>query len=48
MLHSKTLKSHGAAELPVTVKGDSTGLVLQVPDQAPTPAKTAAHAPATP
>jgi hypothetical protein len=41
LLHSKTLKSYGPAELPITVKSDSTGLVLQVPDQGTTPAKTA-------
>jgi hypothetical protein len=41
MLSAKTLKSYGTAELPVTVKSDSTGLVLQVPDQGATPAKTA-------
>jgi hypothetical protein len=32
MLHSKALKSYGAAELPILVKSDTTGLVLQVPD----------------
>jgi hypothetical protein len=31
---TKTLKSYGDAELPITVKGDSTGLSLQVPDAA--------------
>jgi hypothetical protein len=29
---SKTLKSYGDAELPITVKGDSTGLSIQVLD----------------
>ena len=38
MMHSKVVKSYGAAELPVTVKSDTTGLVLQVPDQSATPA----------
>jgi hypothetical protein len=41
MLSAKTLKSYGTAELPVTVKSDSTGLVLQVPDQGAVPAKPA-------
>jgi hypothetical protein len=31
------LKSYGEAELPVTVKNDAAGLVLQVPDQAAAP-----------
>jgi hypothetical protein len=29
---SKVLKSYGDADLPISVKGDSTGLSLQVPD----------------
>jgi hypothetical protein len=33
MLHAKTLKSYGAAELPILLKSDTTGLVLEVPDQ---------------
>jgi hypothetical protein len=31
---SKMLKSYADADLPITVKGDSTGLNIQVPDQA--------------
>jgi hypothetical protein len=38
LMHSKVLKSYGDAELPVTVKSDAVGLVLQVPDQGATPA----------
>ncbi|MGO9337444.1 MAG: hypothetical protein ACLPY1_08055 [Terracidiphilus sp.] len=38
MMHTKILKSYGDAELPVTVKNDAVGLVLQVPDQGATPA----------
>lgn len=38
MMRSKVLKSYGDAELPVTVKNDAVGLVLQVPDQGATPA----------
>ena len=38
MMHSKVLKSYGEAEQPVTVKNDAAALVLQVPDQAATPA----------
>jgi hypothetical protein len=34
---SKTLKSYGEAELPITVKGDFTGLTLQVPDATAAP-----------
>jgi hypothetical protein len=37
MMHTKILKSYGDAELPVTVKNDAVGLVLQVPDQGATP-----------
>jgi hypothetical protein len=32
MSKSKTLKNYGEADLPITVKGDSTGLSIQVPD----------------
>jgi hypothetical protein len=39
MWHAKTLKSYGEAEMPIIVKGDSTGLVLQAPDAASGPAK---------
>jgi 5-hydroxyisourate hydrolase-like protein (transthyretin family) len=39
---SKTLKSYGEAELPITVKGDSTGLSLQVPDPGAAPAAAGA------
>ena len=38
MSKSKTLKSYGNAELPITLKGDSTSLILQVPDQSSSPA----------
>jgi hypothetical protein len=38
MMRAKTLKSYGEAELPLTLKNDATGLVLQVPDQGATPA----------
>jgi hypothetical protein len=45
MMHTKVLKSYGDAELPVTVKSDATGLVLQVPDPAAAPsAVPGAHA----
>ena len=37
MLHSKTIKSYGPAELPILVKSDPTGLVIQVPDQPAVP-----------
>lgn len=33
MLHSKPIKSYGEAEMPILLKSDSTGLVLQVPDE---------------
>lgn len=33
MMHSKVLRSYGDTELPITVKNDAVGLVLQVPDQ---------------
>ena len=39
MLHAKTLKSYGTTELPILVKSDSTGLILQVPDQSAAPAR---------
>ena len=50
LMHSKTLKSYGAAELPILLKSDSTGLVLQVPDLPSTPAQgsVASPAPGTP
>jgi hypothetical protein len=38
MMHSKILKSYGEANVPITVKSDATGLVLQVPDQEAAPA----------
>jgi hypothetical protein len=41
MMHAKLVKSYGDAELPVTVKSDATGLVIQVPDQAATPPSVA-------
>lgn len=52
-IHGKKLKSYGAAELPLTVKSDSTNLVLQVPDLAvpkapPAQGPTATLPPATP
>jgi hypothetical protein len=34
---SKTLKSYADADLPITVKGDSTGLSIQVPDASTAP-----------
>lgn len=43
----KTLKSYGVAELPLTVKSDSTNLLLQVPDVAAKSSVTA-QPPATP
>jgi hypothetical protein len=55
LAHGKTLKSYGAAELPLAVKSDSTGLLLLVPDVSATPGKgspaqgsVAAQTPATP
>jgi hypothetical protein len=43
----KTLKAYGPAEMPITLKNDSTGLVLQVPDVSAAPAQSpAAVAPA--
>jgi hypothetical protein len=42
MAQSKTLKTYGSADLPITVKGDSTGLSLQVPDVAAPPAAAGA------
>jgi hypothetical protein len=35
---SKVLKSYGDGDLPITVKGDSTGLSIQVPDAGSAPA----------
>jgi hypothetical protein len=46
MMRSKVIKSYGDVDLPVTVKSDATGLVLQVPDQSAAPAKAAAVVPA--
>jgi hypothetical protein len=40
----KKLKSYADAELPITVKDDSTALTLQVPDQGSTPAPGGAPA----
>ena len=37
MTRGKTLKTYGLAEVPVTLKNDSTGLVLQVPEVSATP-----------
>ena len=37
MMRTKVLKSYGDAELPVTVKNDAVGLVLQVPEQGAAP-----------
>jgi hypothetical protein len=37
LMHSKTIKSYGSAELPILLKSDSTGLILQVPDQSAAP-----------
>jgi hypothetical protein len=42
MMHGKTLKTYGPAEMPITLKNDSTGLVLQVPDVSATPAQSPA------
>lgn len=40
MMHSKTLKAYGPTEMPITLKNDSTGLVIQVPDISATPAQS--------
>jgi hypothetical protein len=59
LMRTNILKSYGEAELPVTVKNDAMGLVLQVPDQStapaaipkppgPPPAPAPAAAPGTP
>jgi hypothetical protein len=50
MLHAKTIKSYGQAEMPILLKNDSTGLVLQVPDEKPPAAQGGAtgQAPAAP
>ena len=48
MMRGKALKTYGTAEVPVTLKNDSTGLVLQVPDVSSTPAPGAAAARTTP
>jgi hypothetical protein len=37
LLHSKIVKAYGDADLPLLVKSDSTGLVIQVPDAQATP-----------
>ena len=37
MMRTIVLKSYGDAEMPLTVKSDTPGLVLQVPDQAASP-----------
>ena len=37
LLNFKKLKSYADADLPITVKGDSTGLSIQVPDATSTP-----------
>lgn len=37
MMRTKVLKSYGDAELPLTVKSDTTGLTLQLSDQAAAP-----------
>jgi len=47
MMNTKVLKSYGEAELPLTVKSDTAGLVLQVPDQGATPVAKPAPAAAT-
>jgi len=49
-LHAKTIKSYGQAEMPILLKNDSTGLVLQVPDEKPPAAQGGAtgQAPAAP
>ncbi len=33
LLNSKTIKSYGSAEMPLTLTSDATGIVLQVPDE---------------
>jgi len=48
MMHTKVLKSYGEADLPITLKSDATGLVLQVPDEAATPAVVAKPSAAPP
>jgi hypothetical protein len=50
MMHSKVVKSYADAELPLSVKSDATGLVLQVADKAAAPAASSvpAQAPAVP
>ena len=39
LLHAKAVKSYGQAEMPIVLKNDSTGLVLQVPDEKAAPAQ---------
>lgn len=39
--HGKVLKTYGPAEMPITLKNDSTGVVLQVPDVTAAPAQAA-------
>lgn len=41
MMHAKTLKSYGEVQVPITVKGDSTGLIVQVPEQVLAPSQAA-------
>jgi hypothetical protein len=39
LLHAKAIKSYGQAEMPIVLRNDSTGLVLQVPDEKAAPAQ---------
>jgi hypothetical protein len=48
MTRGKALKTYGLAEVPVTLKNDSTGLVLQVPDVSAAPAPSPAAAQTAP
>jgi hypothetical protein len=47
MVHNKTLKGYGPVEMAITLKNDSTGLVLQVPDISATPSQSPAAVPST-
>ena len=47
-MSGKTLKSYDSTEMPLTVKSESTGLVLLVPDAAAKPAKAPVAAQTTP
>jgi hypothetical protein len=47
MVHNKTLKGYGPVEMAITLKNDSTGLVLQVPDISAAPSQSPAAVPPT-